>query len=138
MFKRRKHTGRSVLVNWWESEWWNSWRNLCYKDTKGGFSKFQRRPKTYTTKQGSRVSCSAQTSFAAYDKGMQLISWLPYDETEQFSRLTSPSGIFATSPNLDIGGRGCTNTSEIGSQLLMGPTSSNVPLLRRHSMNVKG
>ncbi len=51
----------------------------------------------YTTRQGSRVSCLAQTGFAAFVKGVQLISGPPYAETEQLSRLTSPSGILATS-----------------------------------------
>ncbi len=52
---------------------------------------------TYTTWQSSRVSCLAQTVFAAFGKGVQLISGSPYAEIEQFSRLTSPSGILATS-----------------------------------------
>ncbi len=52
---------------------------------------------TYTTRQGSRVSCVAQTGFAAFVKGVQLISGSPYAETEQLSRLTSPSGTLATS-----------------------------------------
>ncbi len=30
----------------------------------------------YTTRQGSRVSCLAQTGFAAFGKGVQLISGL--------------------------------------------------------------
>ncbi len=38
---------------------------------------------TYTTRQGSRVSCVAQTGFAAFGKGVQLISGSPYAETEQ-------------------------------------------------------
>ncbi len=46
---------------------------------------------------GSRVSCLAQTSFAAFGKGVQLIGGSPYAESEQLSRLTSPSGILATS-----------------------------------------
>ncbi len=33
---------------------------------------------TYTTRQGSRVSCVAQTGFAAFGKGVQLISGPPY------------------------------------------------------------
>ncbi len=41
----------------------------------------------YTTRQGSRVSCLAQTGFAAFDKGVQLISGSPYAETEQLSHL---------------------------------------------------
>ncbi len=52
---------------------------------------------TYTTRQGSRVSCVAQTGFAAFGKEVQLISGSPYAETEQLSRLTPPSGILATS-----------------------------------------
>ncbi len=52
---------------------------------------------TYTTRQGRRVSCLAQTGFAAFGKGVQLISGSPYAETEQLSRLTSPSGVLATS-----------------------------------------
>ncbi len=50
----------------------------------------------YTTRQGRRVSCLAQTGFAAFGKGVQL-SGSPYAEAEQLSRLTSPSGILATS-----------------------------------------
>ncbi len=45
----------------------------------------------------ARQSSLAQTGFAAFGKGVQLISGSPYAETEQLSRLTSPSGIFATS-----------------------------------------
>ncbi len=52
---------------------------------------------TYTTRQGSRVSCVAQTGFAAFGKGVQLISGSPYAETKELSRLNSPSGILATS-----------------------------------------
>ncbi len=52
---------------------------------------------TYTTRQGSLVSCLAQADFAAFGNVVQLISWSPYAETEQLSRLTSPSGILATS-----------------------------------------
>ncbi len=37
----------------------------------------------YTTRQGSRVSCLVQTGFAAFGKGVQLISGSAYDETEQ-------------------------------------------------------
>ncbi len=37
-----------------------------------------------TTRQGSRVSCLAQTGFAAFGKGVQLISGSPYAETELF------------------------------------------------------
>ncbi len=51
----------------------------------------------YTRTQGSRVSCLAQTGFAAFGKGVQLISGSPYAETEQLARLSSPSGILATS-----------------------------------------
>ncbi len=40
----------------------------------------------YTTRQGSRVSCLAQTGFAAYGKGVQLIRGSPYGETEQRAR----------------------------------------------------
>ncbi len=40
---------------------------------------------TYTTRQDSRVSCVAQTGFAAFGKGVQLISGSPYAETEQLS-----------------------------------------------------
>ncbi len=47
----------------------------------------------YTTRQGSRVSCLAQTDFAAFGKGVQLMSGSPFAEAEQLSRLTSPSGI---------------------------------------------
>ncbi len=48
---------------------------------------------TYTTRQGIRVSCLAQNGFAAFGKGVQLISGSPYAETEQLSRLTSPTGM---------------------------------------------
>ncbi len=40
----------------------------------------------YTTRQGCRVSCLAQTGFGAFGKGMQLIGESPYAETEQLSR----------------------------------------------------
>ncbi len=43
----------------------------------------------------SRVSCLAQTGFDAFGRGVQLISGSPYTQTEQLSRLTSPSGILA-------------------------------------------
>ncbi len=43
----------------------------------------------YTTRQGSRASCVAQTGFAAFGKGVQLISGSPYAETKQLSRATS-------------------------------------------------
>ncbi len=39
----------------------------------------------YTTRQGSRVSCLAQTGFAAFGNGVQLISGSPYAETEQLA-----------------------------------------------------
>ncbi len=42
----------------------------------------------YTTRQGSRINCLTQTGFAAFGKGVQLISGPPYDETKQLSRLT--------------------------------------------------
>ncbi len=48
-----------------------------------------------TTKQGSRVSCLAQIGFAAFGKGVQLISGPAYTETEELSRLTSSSGLIA-------------------------------------------
>ncbi len=51
----------------------------------------------YTTKQDSRASCLAQAGFAAFDRGVQLISGSTYAETEQLSRLNLQSGIFATS-----------------------------------------
>ncbi len=35
---------------------------------------YTNRDLTYTTRQGSRVSCLAQTAFAAFGKGVQLIS----------------------------------------------------------------
>ncbi len=44
--------------------------------------------------QGSRVSCLAQTGFAAFGKGVQLLSGSPYAETGQISQLASPSGMF--------------------------------------------
>ncbi len=47
----------------------------------------------YTSKEGSHVSCLAQTGFAAFGKGVQLIS----AETEQLSQLTSPRGTLSTS-----------------------------------------
>ncbi len=41
---------------------------------------------TYTNKQSSRVSWLPLTGFAAFDKGVQLISAPPpYDENEQLS-----------------------------------------------------
>ncbi len=43
---------------------------------------------TYTTRQGSRVSCVAQVGFAAFGKGVQLISGSPYAETEQLSQFS--------------------------------------------------
>ncbi len=46
---------------------------------------------------GKAVSWLAQDGFGAFGKGVQLISEPPYDETEQLSRLTSPSGMRATS-----------------------------------------
>ncbi len=39
--------------------------------------------------QGSGVSCLAQTGFAAFGKGVQLINGSPYDESEQRFRLSS-------------------------------------------------
>ncbi len=41
--------------------------------------------------QSRRVSCLAQTGFAAFSKGVQLISGSPYAETEQLSRLWAVS-----------------------------------------------
>ncbi len=61
------------------------------------YKKASNRDFTYTTRQGSRVSCLAQVGFAAFGKGVQLISGSPYAETEQLSRLTLPSGMLATS-----------------------------------------
>ncbi len=40
---------------------------------------------TYTINQGGRVSCLAQTGFAAFGKGVQLINVPPYEEAEQLS-----------------------------------------------------
>ncbi len=40
---------------------------------------------TYTTRQGSRVSYLAQTGFAAFSKGVQLISGSPYAEIESLT-----------------------------------------------------
>ncbi len=37
---------------------------------------------TYTTRQGSQVSCLTQTGFAAFGKGVQLISGFLYAETD--------------------------------------------------------
>ncbi len=51
---------------------------------------------TYTTRQGTWVSCLALTGFAAFGKGVQLISMSICAETKQLSRLTSPSGILVT------------------------------------------
>ncbi len=65
--------------------------------TTSGWPDYPYRDLTHTTIQGSRVSCLAQTGFAAFGKVVQLISGSPYAETEQLSRLTSPSGILATS-----------------------------------------
>ncbi len=45
---------------------------------------------TYTAEQGNQVSWLAQTGFAAFGKGVQLISGPSYDEIEQLSRLTLP------------------------------------------------
>ncbi len=42
------------------------------------------------TRQGSQVNL-VQTGFAAFGKGVQLISGSPYAATEQLSRLTSPT-----------------------------------------------
>ncbi len=50
---------------------------------------------TGTTKQDSRISWLAQIGFAAFGKGVQLIIGLPYDETQQISRLTSSCSIRA-------------------------------------------
>ncbi len=47
----------------------------------------------YSTKQGR---CLAQTYFVGFAEGVQLIGRSAFDETEQLSRLTSPSGILAT------------------------------------------
>ncbi len=46
---------------------------------------YTNRDLTYTTRQDSRFSCLAQTGFAAFGKGVQLISWSPYAETEQIN-----------------------------------------------------
>ncbi len=51
----------------------------------------------YTIKQGGWVSCLTQTGFAAFGKGVQLISESPYAETEQLSQLASLCGILDTS-----------------------------------------
>ncbi len=52
---------------------------------------------TFITKQGSRVCKLAQNGLAAFGKGMQIISGSPNAETEQLSRLTSPSSTLVTS-----------------------------------------
>ncbi len=52
---------------------------------------------TFTIRKGSLVSYLNQADFAAFGKGMQIISESPCDETEQLSRQTSPSGLLATS-----------------------------------------
>ncbi len=52
---------------------------------------------TCTTRQGSRVNCLDQACFVVFGKEVQLVSGPPYAETEQLSRITSPSGIRATS-----------------------------------------
>ncbi len=52
---------------------------------------------TYTTKVVDWVNWLAQVGYAAFGKGVQLISESSYDETEQLSRLNSPIGILATS-----------------------------------------
>ncbi len=41
----------------------------------------------YTTRQGSGVSCLAQTDFAAFGKGVHLISGSPYAATEPLSQV---------------------------------------------------
>ncbi len=61
------------------------------------FSSIHKLYLTYTTRQVSRFSCVAQTGFAAFGIEVQLISGSPYAETEQLFRLTSQSGILATS-----------------------------------------
>ncbi len=53
--------------------------------------------KLASTKQASQISCLAQTSFAAFGKGVELISGPPFAKIEQLSRLTSSSGILSTS-----------------------------------------
>ncbi len=64
---------------------------------------------TFTTRQGSRVSCLAHTGFPAFGQRVQFVSGSTYAETEQHSLLTSPSGIVATwwcNNRLDLCGRG--------------------------------
>ncbi len=43
--------------------------------------------------QGSQVSCSAHTGFAAFSEGVQFIKGSPYAETKQPFRITSPWNI---------------------------------------------
>ncbi len=45
--------------------------------------------KSYATKKDSRVSCLAKTSFNVFGKGVQLVSWSSYAETEHIAQLTS-------------------------------------------------
>ncbi len=51
---------------------------------------------TYATKQGSRASWLAQMGFAAFGKGVQLISGSPYAGTEQLPQLDLVCGFLAT------------------------------------------
>ncbi len=66
---------------------------------------------THTSKHGSRASCLALTGFVAFSKGVQKLTSLSlYAETEQLSRLTSPSGtchlMMISNHSLDLGGNG--------------------------------
>ncbi len=65
---------------------------------------------TYTTNQGSRVSWLAQVEFAAFGKGVQLISGFPFVETEHIPEWPRQVLYFPPTEgkrlNLDLGGRG--------------------------------
>ncbi len=73
---------------------------------------YTNRDLTYTTRQGSRVSCLAQTAFAAFGKGVQLISGSSYAETEQLSEINLAKRytchLMMISNSLDLGGCGKT------------------------------
>ncbi len=47
----------------------------------------------YNIQQGSPVSFLAQTGFAAFDKGVQLVNGPTCAKTEQLSLLISPCGV---------------------------------------------
>ncbi len=61
-------------------------------------------------RQGSRVSCLAQTGFAAFGKGVQLISGSPYAQTEQIFLINLAKRytchLMMISNSLELGGCG--------------------------------